>query len=179
MDPTLTSVGLEQALAVADEVGKFDIEILIASPLQRTKQTAQAISRVTNLEIIYDEAWYECSFGEWDGKSIDEVKSSHPKEYQAWVASTAYAPPGGESYDELGWRVDEAIDNLVAKYPGKKVAVVTHNGVIKQAIRLALGAPSESVFHVDIAPCSVTSISIWPSDGLRAVRSISERGHLR
>ncbi len=179
INPELTPTGVEQAIAVAEEVGKFGVEILISSPLQRTKQTALAVSKITGLEIIYDEAWFECDFGLWDGQSIDEVKASHPKEYQAWVSSTSYAPPGGESYDELGWRVDEAIDTLVAKYPGKRIAVISHNGVIKQAIRLAMGAPSDSVFHIDIAPCSVSAISVWPSDGLRAVRSISEQGHLR
>jgi probable phosphoglycerate mutase len=179
IDPELTKEGLVQAIAVAKEIAKLDVEVLIASPLQRTKQTAIAISETTGAEIFYDEAWLECDFGVWDGLSIEEVKKGYFREYQEWVASTSYAPPGGESYDALGWRVDEAIDTLVAKYPGKRVAVVTHNGVIKQAVRLALGAPSESVFHVDIAPCSVSTISIWPSDGLRAIRSISERGHLR
>ncbi|MFA5919584.1 MAG: histidine phosphatase family protein, partial [Candidatus Nanopelagicaceae bacterium] len=76
-------------------------------------------------------------------------------------------------------RVDEAIDKLVAKYPGKRIVVVCHNGVIKQAIRLAIGGSAESIFHIDVAPCSISTISIWPSDGLRAMRSANERGHLR
>jgi probable phosphoglycerate mutase len=76
-------------------------------------------------------------------------------------------------------RIEEALEKLVAEYPGKKVIVVTHNGVIKTAIKLAMGAPTEAVFHVDATPCSISSISIWPSDGLRAVRSVNERGHLR
>jgi probable phosphoglycerate mutase len=179
LDPELMQEGLDQADLVAEEVVKLGADVLIASPLKRTRQTAEVIARTTGLEIIFDESWYELSFGDWDGKSIEEVKAEDPDAYQAWLNSTAYAPGGGESYDEASVRIEEALEKLVAEYPGKKVIVVTHNGVIKTAIKLAMGAPAEAVFHVDATPCSISSISIWPSDGLRAVRSVNERGHLR
>jgi ribonuclease H / adenosylcobalamin/alpha-ribazole phosphatase len=179
LDPELMQDGLDQAELVAEEAVKLGAEVLIASPLNRTRQTAEAIARTTGLEIIFDEAWYELSFGSWDGKSIEEVKEEEPDAYQAWLNSTAYAPGGGESWDQATVRIEEALEKLVAEYPGKKIIVVTHNGVIKTAVRLAIGAPAEAVFHVDAAPCSISSISIWPSDGLRAVRSVNERGHLR
>ena len=179
LDPELMQDGLDQAELVAEEAVKLGAEVLIASPLNRTRQTAEAIARTTGLEIIFDEAWYELSFGSWDGKSIEEVKEQEPDAYQAWLNSTAYAPGGGESWDQATVRIEEALEKLVAEYPGKKIIVVTHNGVIKTAVRLAIGAPAEAVFHVDAAPCSISSISIWPSDGLRAVRSVNERGHLR
>jgi probable phosphoglycerate mutase len=179
LDPELMQEGLDQAELVAAEAVKLSADILIASPLNRTRQTAQAIARTTGLEIIFDDVWFELSFGSWDGKSIEEVKEEEPEAYQAWLNSTAYAPGGGESWDEASVRIEEALAKLVAEYPGKKIIVVTHNGVIKTAVRLAMGAPAEAVFHVDAAPCSISSISIWPSDGLRAVRSVNERGHLR
>ena len=179
LDPELMQEGLDQAELVAEEAVKLGAEVLIASPLKRTRQTAEAIARTTGLEIIFDEAWFELSFGSWDGKSIEEVKEEEPDAYQAWLNSTAYAPGGGESWDQATVRIEEALEKLVAEYPGKKIIVVTHNGVIKTAVKLAMGAPAEAVFHVDAAPCSISSISIWPSDGLRAVRSVNERGHLR
>lgn len=178
-NPPLTATGLAQAALVAKEILKIGPEILIASPLKRTSETAQVIADRVGLPIIFDEAWYECGFGLWDGMSIDEVSKKYPNEYKSWLASSAYAPPGGESYDALGWRVDEAIDKLVAKYPGKRIVIVTHNGVAKQAVRLAVGGSPESIFHIDVSPCSISSVSIWPSDGLRALRSANEQGHLR
>ena len=149
-----------------------------ASPLLRTTQTAELVAEQVGLPIIFDEVWYECSFGIWDGMSIDDVKSQYPDEYQSWVSSPAYAPPGGESYDALGWRIDDALNNLVALYPGQKVVVVTHNGVVREAIRLATGGSPESIYHIDISPCSISTIAIWPSDGLRALRGANERSHL-
>ena len=146
---------------------------------QRTLDTAEAISHATGLKPIEDEAWYECSFGDWDGFSVDEVKEKWPDEYTSWISSSAFTPPGGESYDDLAARIEPAFDALAEKYPGQKVVVVTHNGVIKQIASLVMEGNPNSLFHIDISPCSISSFSIWPSDGLRAVRSINERGHFR
>ena len=63
-------------------------------------------------------------------------------------------------------------------YPGQRIAVVSHNGTIKTATKLTIGAPAESIFHIDVAPCSISTISIWPSDGLRALRGLNEQAHL-
>ena len=179
LDPELTADGLGQAERVAAEVAKLAPEVLISSPLQRTRQTAEAISRSTGLEITFDTDWYELSFGTWDGKSIEEVKAEDPDDYQAWLNSSSYRPGGGESYDEAAIRIDGALEKVVAEYPGKSVVVVTHNGVIKSAANLAIGGPNDGVFHMDATPCSISSISLWPSDGLRALRSFNEHGHHR
>lgn len=179
LDPELMQEGLDHTEAVAQECAKLGAEILVASPLKRTRQTAEAIARATGLEIIFDEAWLELSFGSWDGKSIEEVRAEDPDGYQSWLNSSSYAPGGGESYDEAAVRIEEALEKLVAQYPGKTIIVVTHNGVVKTAAKIAVGGPSDAVFHMDVTPCSLSSISIWPSDGLRALRSFNERGHLR
>ena len=179
LDPELTADGLAQAARVAAEVAKLKPEVLISSPLQRARQTADAIAATTGLEVIEDKDWYELSFGSWDGKSIEEVKAENPDDYQAWLNSSSYRPGGGESYDEARIRVEAAMEKVVAEYPGKNVVVVTHNGVIKSAANIAIGGPNDGVFHMDATPCSISSISIWPSDGLRALRSFNERGHHR
>lgn len=179
LDPELTEEGLAQAERVAQEIAKLEPEVLISSPLKRARQTADAIARATKLQVIDDEDWFELSFGSWDGKSIEEVRSESPDEYQAWLNSSSYRPGGGESYDEARLRVDAALEKVLAQYPGQKVVVVTHNGVIKSAANLAIGGPNDGVFHMDATPCSISSISLWPSDGLRALRSFNERGHHR
>jgi probable phosphoglycerate mutase len=179
LNPELTEKGLAQAAAVAGAIAKLNPEVLIASPLGRTTQTAQAIAAATGLEITFDEIWYELSFGDWDGLSFEEVKEKFPDEFQGWLNSTSYAPAGGESYDQAEVRVEEALEKVAALYPGQRVVVVTHNGIIKLAAQIVTGAPTEAVFHLDAAPCSITSISIWPSDGLRALRSLNETGHFR
>jgi broad specificity phosphatase PhoE/ribonuclease HI len=179
LNPELTADGLAQAERVAAEVAKLEPHILISSPLKRARQTADAIARTTGLTVLDDTDWYELSFGSWDGKSIEEIKAETPDDYQAWLNSSSYRPGGGESYDEAAERIDAALEKILHLYPGKKVVVVTHNGVIKSAANLAIGGPNDGVFHMDATPCSISSISLWPSDGLRALRSFNERGHHR
>ena len=74
---------------------------------------------------------------------------------------------------------DAALSQIASEYPGQRVVVVTHNGTIKSAAKVVVGAPSESIFHIDISPCSITTVSVWPSDGLRALRTLNEQAHLR
>lgn len=179
LDPELTADGLAQAERVASEIAKLEPHFLISSPLKRARQTADAIACATGLPVVDDTDWYELSFGTWDGKSIEEVKAESPEDYQAWLNSSSYRPGGGESYDEAAERIDAAMEKVLHLYPGKKVVVVTHNGVIKSAANLAIGGPNDGVFHMDATPCSISSISLWPSDGLRALRSFNERGHHR
>jgi ribonuclease H / adenosylcobalamin/alpha-ribazole phosphatase len=179
LDPELTEEGARQASLVAKEIAKLQPEVLISSPMARTRQTAEQISRETGLDPIIDPIWVEQSFGLWDGLSIYEVQERFPKEYRVWLSSASYAPPEGESYEECLARARQGMENLVTDFPGKRVAVATHNGMIKTSIAAALSTHAESIFNIDVTPCSITTIAIWPSDGLIAVRGVNERGHLR
>ena len=124
LNPELTSTGLAQAELVAQEVAKLKGEVLIASPLKRTTQTAEKITQTTKLEPIFDDLWLECDFGLWDGLSVEEVKEKFPKEYELWTTSTAIAPPQGESYDALAIRVEAGLEKIAYMYPGQTVIVV-------------------------------------------------------
>jgi probable phosphoglycerate mutase len=110
---------------------------------------------------------------------MEEVKEKYPADFQAWLSSTAFAPPEGESYDSVAQRVEVGLEKIASEFPGQRVAVITHNGTIKSVAKVVVGAPAESIFHIDISPCSITTVSIWPSDGLRALRTLNEQSHLR
>lgn len=175
LNPKLIDKGREQASAVANYLKKIDADYIVASPLIRTQETAEIISKATGLSFETDEAWMECDFGDWDGLTPEEVRAQYSENYESWIRSTSVPPQNGESYDDVAVRADLALNSLADKYPGKKVIVVTHNIMIRQCARLAIDGNPTSPSHVDILPGSVTSISIWPSDGLRALRSLSER----
>ena len=179
LDPELTETGLKEAALLAGEIAKIKPDLLISSPLRRTKQTAEFIYHATGLEINFDPIWKERSFGLWDGLSIAEVKEKFPVEYAMWVSTSSYRPPQGESYDEAMARAVQGLTSLVADHPHKKVCVVTHNGMIKTSLAAAIKAEPSVIFNLDVSTCSISTISIWPSDGLMAIRSTNERGHLR
>ena len=179
LDPELTEEGHRQAALVAKEIEKLQPDLMISSPMKRTRQTAEHITKATDLVPTIDPIWIEVDFGEWDGLTIYEVEERYPAEYRQWLSTASYAPPGGESYEVALARARQGMESTVAEYPGKRIAVVTHNGIIKSAIAAAMSTQADAIFNVDVAPCSITTISIWPSDGLLAVRGVNERGHLR
>ncbi len=179
LNPELTQIGRAQAKALAKEIALLKPDLLISSPLKRTQETAQEIEKSTGLKMQIEKIWIECSFGLWDGLSTDEVAAEYPNEYKRWLTSSSQIPPEGESYDETMARALEGLDTLVTDHPHKKIVVVTHNGVIKTAVAGVMQANPNSIFNLDISPCSITTISIWPSDNLMAIRGMNERSHLR
>ncbi len=175
MDPPLTDTGIAQAASIAKELAARKPDVLIASPLMRTTMTAKEVADATGLEPIFDDLWVECDFGEWEGLTPTEVGEKYPEEWVGWLSSLTYRPGGGESYAEVYSRVVAGITDLVEQYPGKKICVVTHNIVIRAVATYAMNASLESMYYVDILPCSITTVAVWPSDGLRALKSLSER----
>jgi probable phosphoglycerate mutase len=175
LDPVLTEKGRAQAVAVAENAKKLGAEVLIASPLNRTKETAEVISQSIGLFIDLDEIWFEMDFGYWDGLSLEEVKAQHAADYDKWLTDLSFRPAGGESWEAISARVETALSKILSEYPGQIVVVVTHNCVIKAAVAICLGAPIESVFHMDIGPCSINTLLMWPSDGLRAIRGVNQQ----
>lgn len=177
-NPGLTEKGREQARAVGRELAARKPEVLLVSPMQRTRDTAKEIRKFVDLEPNFDEDWIEASFGKWDGLTPTEVEEQFPEEFKAWVSDAWYPQGGGEPYAAVAERAGISLNKVAALYPGQVVAIVTHNVVVKGAVCVALQTPIESIFHVDIAPCSITTIKIWPSDGLTALMSMSERSSL-
>jgi ribonuclease H / adenosylcobalamin/alpha-ribazole phosphatase len=178
MDPPLTETGIAQAQTVAKEIAARKPDVLIASPLMRTMMTAKEVSDATGMEPIFDDLWVEIDFGRWEGLTPSEVKEKYQDDWVAWIASPLHRGGGGESYAEVYSRVEAGINDLVERYPGKKICVVTHNIVIRAIATYAMQASLESMYHIDILPCSITTVAVWPSDGLRALKSLSERAVL-
>lgn len=174
-NPGLTEKGRAQARAVGQELAKRKPDVLLVSPMQRTRDTAEEITEFVELTPVFEGEWIEASFGHWDGLTPHEVEAQYPDEFAQWVSDPWYAQGGGEAYAEVAERIRSALSKVAVEYAGRTVAIVTHNVVVKGAVCVALRAPIESIYNLDIAPCSITTIKIWPSDGLTALMSMSER----
>jgi len=165
-DPPLTDAGRQQAQRAAEWlVARGDVEAVVASPLLRTRQTAAHVAESLGLQPGLDDGLVETSFGDWDGHTFAQIRERWPKELERWLASTSVAPPGGESFEDVARRVRDARERLLEQHRGKTVAVVSHVSPIKLLAADALGAPISSVYRMELAPASVTTISWWPDGG--------------
>jgi probable phosphoglycerate mutase len=178
-DLALSALGRQQAAAAATTLaGEEPFDAVLCSPLRRTRETAEVVAERLGLPVREDGDWVECSFGEWDGLTMQEVAARWPDEHAAWIGSTTAAPPGGESLADLEARVLRARDRTLARLPRRRVLVVTHATPIKSLVRLAMGASHEVVWRLESSPASISRTQWW-SDGGSALVSFNETAHLQ
>ncbi len=177
-DPPLVAQGVEQVEQAALEVARRGGgDVLVCSPMLRTRQTADIIAAATGLEPVVVEGLQEGDFGEWDGFTFAEVMGRWPREMGAWLESPTVSPPGGESLAQIYARVNAALDGLLARYPGRRIVVAAHVGTIRSMTSRALIAPLQSMNRMELAPASITTLS-WYADGNASMRSFAESAHL-
>ena len=172
-DPVLTDAGRDQAKRAGEWIRALGgVDAVLSSPLRRTQETAGVIASALGLEVDIEPAFAEVAFGDWEGYTFGEILEKWPTDLQEWLDSTAVAPPSGEAIDAVRTRVLEARDRLVSEHPEKTVVVVSHVTPIKLMVADALGAPITSIFRMELAPASVTTIQFWP-DGATSLRNFS------
>ena len=176
-DPGLNADGRAQVHATADWLAALadEIDAVVSSPLRRTQETAAIIAETLGKPVEVEDGLAEAAFGTWDGLTFAEVQDTHPDDLDAWLGAVDVAPTGGgESFVEVDKRVRRTRDRLIATYPGKTVLAVTHVTPIKVLVKLALDAPLDALFRMELAPASVTVVS-WYPDGQASMRMFNGR----
>nr|WSW69535.1 bifunctional RNase H/acid phosphatase [Streptomyces sp. NBC_00995] len=179
-DPELSAAGRGQAERAADAfAARGTVQEIVSSPLRRCRETAGAVAARLGLEVRIEEGLRETDFGAWEGLTFGEVRERYGADLDAWLASAKAAPTGGgESFAEVARRVAATRDRLVRRYAGRTVLVVTHVTPIKTLVRLALGAPPESLFRMELSAASVSAVAYY-ADGNASVRLLNDTSHLR
>ncbi|WP_306340740.1 histidine phosphatase family protein, partial [Streptomyces sp. AS13] len=179
-DPELSATGRDQAeRAAAHFAALGTVQEIVSSPLRRCRETAAAVAARLGLDVHVDEGLRETDFGAWEGLTFGEVRERHGDDLTAWLASPDAAPTGGgESFAEVAGRVAAARDRIVARYAGRTVLLVTHVTPIKTLVRLALGAPPEALFRMELSAASISTVAYY-GDGNASVRLLNDTSHLR
>lgn len=178
-EPRLDQDGYRQALGAAERLTMRAerIDQLLASPLLRTRQTAELIAEQVGLEPASPaRAWAESNFGAWEGMSVEDVVRRFPGGWEGLIADAEAAPPGGESLSQVRHRVLEAWRDL--ENPGRTSVVVTHLTPIRIVVAECLGTPLEAFGRIMAAPGSITVVDRW-ADGGVAVLTVGEGPYLR
>jgi broad specificity phosphatase PhoE/ribonuclease HI len=176
-DAALTPRGEAQAAAAASRLVNTGIDVIVSSPLRRTRQTAAAVAAALGLEVAIDEGFAETDFGDWEGSTFPEIAKLSPDALRAWLDDPELAPPGGESMMSTALRVGAARDRVIAAHAGKTVLVVTHVTPIKVMLRDAIGAPMDAVYRLHLDPACL-SIVDWNAGGQSVVRLMNETSYL-
>ncbi|MFI8822813.1 bifunctional RNase H/acid phosphatase [Streptomyces sp. NPDC053431] len=179
-DPELSPAGRRQAEAVAAALAaRGTIQEIVSSPLTRCRQTAEAVAVRLGLDVRIENGLRETDFGAWEGLTFGEVRERYKDDLDAWLASPKAEPTGGgESFATVARRVAATRDRLATAYAGRTVLLVTHVTPIKTLVRLALGAPPESLFRMELSAASLSAVAYY-ADGNASVRLLNDTSHLR
>lgn len=182
LDIGLNAAGLRQAAALGRALQNESLDAVYSSDLQRALQTARAIAAPRGLSVGIDAGLRERCFGVFEGLLYAELDTHHPVAYQAWKARDLDAryPPGvnhAETLREFSTRALEAIDRLAAAGRHRRIALVTHGGVLECAYRAATRSSLELPRDFDILNASVNRLQ-WTPAGMH-VLDWADVTHLR
>ena len=112
------------------------MELIITSPLLRTRRLAEHLAQAQQCELRSDARLMEKHFGAWEGQAWDDVPRH---EIDAWAANLLdYAPSGGESPQQLMQRVQTCWCDI-AQLPQQHIALVAHGGSIRALLAQMAG----------------------------------------
>ena len=135
-DEDINDIGIEQAKKVRDTLRKINIDLIICSPMKRTKHTANIIN-INNIPIIYDNRLIERDTGDITLMPYEIIDR---EEYWNYY-STKYK--NVETVDNLLKRVYSCINDIIKNYNNKNILIVTHNGVARAIYAYFNGIPKD------------------------------------
>lgn len=136
----LNSVGISQVRETAEKLKDVKFDICFCSPLRRTKQTFDEIKIFhPKLKVVMDDRLKERDYGEITGKPASICK------FRRWNANDPI-PFKMESIPEVFARVSDFYDDILPKFKGKNILIVSHSGIARMTHFYFKGKPQDNDF---------------------------------
>jgi probable phosphomutase (TIGR03848 family) len=156
---SLNRTGRLQAEALAERLRDLPLAAVASSPLTRTRETAEPIARSHGLDIEFVPAFGEFEFGDWTGRSFQELDADPQWHRFNGVRSLTRAPQG-ELMLDVQRRAVSALLEMADARPDARVVVVSHGDVIRAALMYFLGMPLDHVHRLEISAASISIVTL-------------------
>lgn len=161
-DTPLDEIGQHQAALLGQWARTQPLTAVWASPLTRAQQTAAGLSEGC-LPIHTHSDLQELNSGVWEALTFDEIRRRWPAEYAArGQAIGTTPPPGGESFQDAGLRMERAIRQILAQSEGS-IAIVSHGGISRGWLCRLLDWDANRVMEIRQPWAGITTLSVLPS----------------
>jgi broad specificity phosphatase PhoE len=141
-DTPLNDVGRRQAVELAKTLRDERLTAVYTSPLRRASETARIVASALGLDAWELDALREIDVGDWQGLTVDEIKTRFPERADvAWRSGWQ----NGETHEELAARVVPSLLGLERLHPDERVLGVTHAGPIRAALMAGSGLSPEQL----------------------------------
>ena len=152
----LNETGISQAYNTKKELENVKYNLVICSPMKRSKQTAEIINEGRDIPIITDERIRERKLGDYEGRDVTEEMENN-----IWDYKLNYNIPNGENLHDFEKRIDEFFDDIKEKYHDKSVLIVAHGGIAKVIKAHLYGMPeSQNLAEISMNNCEIIDAEI-------------------
>ena len=157
----LDDAGLAQVQAVGERLAKVPLTAIVSSPLERCRQTADAIAAGRELTVETDERLGEARYGDWTGRTIKElVKEPLWKVVQQHPSAAVFPGDEGEGLAQTQARAVAAVRAWNATLgPDAVWLACSHGDVIKAILADALGLHLDQFQRIVVDPASISIVT--------------------
>lgn len=139
-DDALSETGWQQMRAAITEADHWDA--IVTSPMQRCVCFARDLAERCAIPLHIDERLREISFGEWEGRTAEQVMAADGERLSRfWADPVSNTPPGGERAADFSLRVTQSWHHWQQKLAGARVLIVCHGGVIRMIVANTMNIP--------------------------------------
>lgn len=180
VDVALHDFGVKQARATGRYLAdRWPVVAVYSSPMRRAMQTAEVIAEMQGVEAQALKGLTDIDYGEWQGRSLDEVQERYPDILQAWMeAPHTVQIPDGEGLSEVRERAVYGLGEVVERHPGQSVAMVGHTVVNRVLLCAVLGLSNERFWWLQQDTCAVNVFDAF-EDGSVTLVLMNDTCHLR
>jgi broad specificity phosphatase PhoE len=172
-DFDLSELGKQQAeLAAKYLCEKEQIDVIYSSDLLRAHNTALPFSKAYGLPINDREGLRELFAGDWEGRTIDDIKQRYAEDFRVWREDFSNARcTGGESVGEMYERMIREVLCLARENDGKCILLATHATPIRVTEAYSRGLSADRVHEVPFVRNSAMNIFEYDGNTLRPVKT--------
>lgn len=155
----LNEEGRAQVHRLGEHFRGTPVAAIYASPLERTQETAAAISSTTGIPVTTLDALLEIDYGAWTGCTVDDLRGD--QRWRDWNHHRATTRiPGGEMMLEVQTRTVVALEDVCARHDGGTIVAVSHGDVIRSVLAFYAGMTLNDLLRIQVDPASISTIEM-------------------
>jgi alpha-ribazole phosphatase len=161
-DVPLSEKGLKESAAIGKYIADINCDHIFASPMLRVRQTFEtALSPEKIKTVKYKENLREINFGDWEGKTFDEIKKEYPDETNDWTKpANGFGFPNGSNLNDFHNGIDLFKKSMLDS-SGSSIMAFTHGGVILALICNVLGLEKDKMLAFKADRGSITTFDLF------------------
>lgn len=153
----LNAEGQMEAEELPRRLASIDIAAIYSSPLERTRETAQPLSKARALPVVICDELTDVDYGDWSGKSFSELDGN--PEWRRFNTSRSTAViPRGEHVAQVRDRMAGAIEAIRRQHKSSTLAIFSHGDPIRAALVHFGGKSLDSIVSFSVDPVSISAV---------------------